>query len=157
MSLACAAPISRGSSQLEPSSVLVSPWTIPAHAAAVGRAVDRGDDRLRDGAHGRDELRVNADRPRTDPRDGQAVDVRDQGVVLEVEAGAERASRAGEHDDPAVVVPPGALEHVLERQTQVDGHGVAALGPIEADDPDVGPRLLEEYQGHCRPPWFPDI
>ena len=60
----------RGSSQLAPSSVLVSPLTMPvalnsadsaairssapsdeAHAAAVGGAVDRGEDRLGHAPH----------------------------------------------------------------------------------------------------------
>ena len=48
MSLACAAPMSRGSSQLAPSSVLVSPFTMPvALNTADSDAMRRSAPRLR--------------------------------------------------------------------------------------------------------------
>ena len=64
-------------------------------------------------------------------------------MVLEIEARAEGAAGAGEHDDPAIVVVGDVIESRLELEAQIDRHGIEALRPVEADHGDMRPRLFE--------------
>ena len=121
-----------------------------AHAAAVGRSADRGDDRLGHRPHLRDEAGVVPHRPLRDPPDLQAVDVRDDPVVLQVEARAERPAGARQHHHPAVVVGSHLLERVVERDHEVDRHRVEPVGAVQRDDGDVVDRPVDEDELGCR-------
>ena len=168
MSLECAAPTRRGSSQLAPSSVLVSPLTMPvalnsadspairssarereAHAAAVRDTVDRREHRLRHAPQREDQPRVVPHRSLRDATDGEPVDVRDDPVVLEVEPGAEATTRAGEHHDVGVVVVGDGLQRLVELDDELDRHRVQAIGPVQRDHARVRLRLLDQDQAHA--------
>jgi hypothetical protein len=122
-----------------------------AHAAAVGRPVDRGDHRLRHPAQRRHEPRVVAHRLLRDPTDLEAVDVRDDAVVLQVEARREGPARPGEDDDPGVVLVGDRRERVVQLADQLDRHGVEPVGPVHAHHRHVRSRLLHEHERRAVP------
>ena len=146
-----------------PSSLAVSPLLMPAarkyaasdadadvarareaEAAADRGAVDRADDRLVHLADRDDDVVEQLERAPRDRRDREAVDVRDDARVLEVGARAEPVARAGEHDDAHVVVVAQRLERLAQRDHHVERHRVHALGPVQRDERDIGPRLVDQ-------------
>jgi hypothetical protein len=118
--------------------------------AARKVALDGGEDRLRDRSHRGHDVGHRLHGADRDPRHGEVVDVRGEARVFEVEARTEGASRAGEDHHPAGVVGADLLQRFVERQHQLERHGVEALRPIEADHLDVRPQLFDFDEGHDR-------
>ena len=152
-------PTARGRSQLTPSSVPVSPLLMPApqntadsagqpdvgperkaHAPAVGRSLDGGDDRLGDGPHGRDDAAHELHGPHAHPVAAEVLGARRQPGVLELEARAEGPAGAGEDHHPAAVVGGHLVEGGVQVRHQGEGHGVEPGRVVEGHHPDVGAR-----------------
>ncbi len=117
-----------------------------AHAAADGRAVDRGDDRLGQAAHDRDQVAEVLHGPDGETGQREAVGAGRDAGVLEVEARAEAGAGAGQDHDPGVVVLARLAEGVAQRRHGVERHGVHAIGPVQGELAHVRARLghLEE-------------
>src|SRR5690606_1386607 len=113
--------------------------------AAVGRAVDGGDDGLREPA---ELLRQLGDaglgqQPGAGP--GRAGGRGGAGrAVGQVEAGAEAPAGAGQHDDPAGRVVLQLVERVVQLVDEPEAEGVELLGPVQRQDRDVGSGALDE-------------
>ena len=68
------------------------------------------------------------------PREAEVLGVGRDAPVVQVEAGAERAAGAGQHDDPRVVVVAADLvERLVQRLDQRERHRVQPLGLVERD------------------------
>ena len=106
-----------------------------------GRAVHRGHDRLR--VHTLDEhlgARTARDVCAAAPLLGDE--------RLQVHPGTERAlARAGEHDDAHRVVVLGLDEGATQPEVGLRIHCVAALGPVDRDDPDGS--AGDDVDAHC--------
>ena len=116
---------------------------------AVGGAVHRGDDDLRRGAQVHGEV-------------GHELLAADAGVhvrvlagrgrraeVLEVEAGAEAATGAGEDGDPALGVGTDRVERVVQVGGELEVERVEPLGPVQRDLLDVR-RDIADVDGDAR-------
>ena len=99
-------------------------------AGARADAVDRGDDRLRAGAHRLDQVAGHAgehqELGRLQPH--QRAD-----DLVHVAAGAEVPARAGEHDRMHVVGMAQPREQVAQLGVGLEGERVLALGPVQRD------------------------
>ena len=114
-----------------------------AEAAAVRSTVDGGDDDL-------------GQRPHVDGEVGHELLAADPGVhvrvftgprrraeVLEVEAGAEPPTRAGQHHHPAAGVAADGVERVVQVCRQLEVERVQSLRTVERDLGDVGRHTLD--------------
>ncbi len=68
--------------------------------------------------------------------------------VLQVEPGAEAATRAGEHGDLAALVGGDGVERVVQVTDQLERDRVEAVGAVEADDAHRLARLFEGDGAH---------
>ena len=150
------APIRRGSSQLTPMSQPDRPMRTKAtlnlalrgrdadvaaegegEPAAGGRAVHRGDHRLREAPQPRDQRGDVLLRRHAGLHPTQALAARWGAVAGEVEPGAEPAAGAGEDDRSARPVAAGVVQRLVELLDELRGHRVQAVGTVEGQQADA--------------------
>ena len=120
-------------------------------AAAAGRAVHAGDDRLRGAPHEHHQLADPALRPQARLNRAEAAAI--ACPLLEIEPGAEGTAGAGEHDDARLAVVAERGEEVAQLVDQRAVHGVQRLGAVQRQTGDVILALDEQsLVGHCLPP-----
>ena len=105
-------------------------------AAAHGEALQGADDGLLAAAHVHDLVGAHALHDVEVALDAAHVLGRIEGEVVQVEAGAEGAALAGQHDDAAVLVHAHLDEEVVELGHLGVGHGVQVVRIIEGADVD---------------------
>ena len=117
-------------------------------SSAGGGAVDGGDDRLRQGAHVRDELGDVLLRLHPRAHLTPALGVGRRTGAAQVEAGAEPAAGAREDDDAALAVVARPFEGAVQIGDQLVRHGVEALGTIHGEQRDRRREALGQDGGH---------
>jgi len=117
-----------------------------AEPAADGRSVDRPYHRLVHPADRHDHVVQQLHRPQRDGRDGEPLDVRDGAGVGQVGTRAEAVTRSGDHNHPHAVVVVQGFQRFAERDHDVEGHGVHALGSVQRHQRHVGSRPLDDQE-----------
>ena len=123
------------------------PYAAPLIAASTGCGMRRSVE---------DEPRVVPHRPLRDAADLQPVDVRDDAVVLQVEARSRTPRPAPVSTTTYVSLSSrDRAQRVVELDHELDRHRVQPFGPVERDDARVRLRLVDEHQvghaGHASP------
>jgi hypothetical protein len=119
-----------------------------AQSAADRGPVHRGDHRLVQPSQREDDVIEKRHRAQRIGRPGQVIDVRNRAGRLVIGSRGEAFAGAGQYHNPNRVVVGDVLQHLFERDHDVERHGVHPLRTIQGDQRDVRTRMLDEDHAH---------